>query len=159
MHVVIMLWLCCAGGEDGVGVPHNLAAELGLPHLGPAGVEQRRPLEEQLVGGDAGFRRGVAQQPPRLPVLGAARLRVVGGGHDVVRRQDPPGPGPRRRRQAPVGASEAEVVLGRGGWRRWTGARLALPLRLPILSDLLLTHCFKTFFLYYERQQRFIPPF
>ena len=53
-----------------------MVRQLRLAHVGCAGVRDWRPVAQQLVGGLARLRRGVAQQPPRLRILG----QVWGGG-------------------------------------------------------------------------------
>ena len=47
-------------------------------------VQDGRPFDEQLVGRGAHVRRGLAQQPPRLPVLGKARHALVRVRPDVL---------------------------------------------------------------------------
>ena len=60
-----------------VGLHAHLAGELGDAHVGLAPLRDARRLAQQLVGRAPDVRRGLAQQPPRAPGLGAPRPRLV----------------------------------------------------------------------------------
>ena len=55
----------------------DLQRELDLPHVRPPGLPLARRGAQQLARRAARLRRGLAQQPPRLPRLGAARARTA----------------------------------------------------------------------------------
>ena len=55
----------------------DLRGELDLPHVRAPGLPCPRRVAEQLVRRVPRLRRGLAQQPPRVPVLGAARPGLV----------------------------------------------------------------------------------
>ncbi len=50
----------------------HLAGKLGDPHVGIAALSDSRRLAQQLVGGAADGRRGMAQQPPRTPCFSSS---------------------------------------------------------------------------------------
>ena len=54
----------------------DLQRELDLPHVRPQGLPFPRRGAEQLARRDARVRGGLAQQPPRVPRVGAARARA-----------------------------------------------------------------------------------
>ena len=56
----------------------DLQRELDLPHVRAAGLPLARRGAQQLARRAARLRRGLAQQPPRVPGLGAARPRRGG---------------------------------------------------------------------------------
>jgi hypothetical protein len=62
----------------------HVARQLGYAPVGLATLRDGRRLAQQLVGGDADIRRGVAQQPPRPPGVGAPRPRLVRGERQLV---------------------------------------------------------------------------
>ena len=59
--------------SDDPRAAHDLAGELGQPHLGLPLAPDPRQVHQPLVGGPADLRRRVAQQPPRVPDLGPTR--------------------------------------------------------------------------------------
>ena len=59
--------------------PRDVVDQLGLPLLRPPPVRHRGPLDERVLARAALVRRGVAPQPPRVPALGRARPRPLGG--------------------------------------------------------------------------------
>ena len=59
--------------------PRHLQHQLALPLLRPPGVRHRRRVAQPRVAGAVHVRRGLAQQPPRVPDLVRARDAVVAG--------------------------------------------------------------------------------
>jgi hypothetical protein len=80
-----------------IAVPVALAVALTAfgAWLGPAPLRHRRRQPQQLAAGAAHLRRGLAQQPPSFPRLGAPGLHLVGSRPDLVRvaRDGRAGPG------------------------------------------------------------------
>ncbi len=70
--------------------PRDVERQLGLPHVRPPAVRERRREPRQLGRRDGLARRGLAPQPPRVPHLGAPRpepqaARPVLRGHQDAR--------------------------------------------------------------------------
>ena len=87
----------------------DLAGELGDAHVGQPPLRDARRLAQQLVGGAPDVRRGLAQQPPRPPGLGAPRPGLVRVRHqldhaEAVRRD--------RRRARPEGREGPRAAAG-----------------------------------------------
>mmetsp|Transcript_36725 Transcript_36725/g.63078 ORF Transcript_36725/g.63078 Transcript_36725/m.63078 type:complete len:211 (-) Transcript_36725:512-1144(-) len=59
--------------RHGLPLPRHMVRQLGRAHVGHAGLRDGRPVAQQLVGWLVGLWRGLAQQPPRLRILGAPR--------------------------------------------------------------------------------------
>ena len=66
-------------------VAHDVLRELARARLRPACLRDRRHEPELDVDRAHHRRRGLAQQPPPLPVVGAAGLSLVADRHDVLR--------------------------------------------------------------------------
>ena len=58
--------------------PPDLQHQLGLPRLRPPALRDRRRVAQRLLARAADVRRGLAQQPPRLPDVRAARAADAG---------------------------------------------------------------------------------
>ena len=70
--------LVWGGLAAGLPLPaRDLQRELDLPHVRAPGLPLTRRVAEQLARRAARLRRGLAQQPPRVPGLGAARPAPV----------------------------------------------------------------------------------
>ena len=70
--------------EHGGALARDLQHQLAGPRVRPAALRHRRPVPEQLVAGAADHGRGLAQQPSRLPGVGAAGLPLVGIRPDLL---------------------------------------------------------------------------
>ena len=86
----------------------DLQHQLAVPLLRPPALRHRRRVAQPRVAGAAHVRRGVAQQPPRVPDLGRARAaplagRPLGAG-DLGAREARPGLGRRARQPRAPGA-------------------------------------------------------
>ena len=70
---------------DGAAVALDVPRQLARPRVRPAPLRHRRHEPQLAPDRDRHGRRGLAQQPPPLPELGAAGLPVVAARHDVLR--------------------------------------------------------------------------
>ena len=61
----------------GARLSRDLAGEFRHPLLGRSRSRQRRQVTQQPLGGGSDLRRGLAQQPPRLPPLSPPRPALV----------------------------------------------------------------------------------
>ena len=101
---------------DRAAVPRDLHRELARPHPRLAALRDPRPEPQQPVAGAAHLRRGLAQQPPPFPGLGAPGLLLVGDRSHLLlpqaaRRTRPDlGPAPGSGRPA-RGTSRSEVCM------------------------------------------------
>ena len=68
----------------------HLAGQLGHAHVGHPPLQHPGRLTQQLVGGAADVRRGLAQQPSRAPGLGASRAGLVRVRHQLDHAQAVP---------------------------------------------------------------------
>ena len=72
-------------GLDGAALARDLLGELGGAHLGLPPLRDRRHQPQQPADRAAHLRRGLAQQPPPLPGVGAQRLPLVGARRHLLR--------------------------------------------------------------------------
>ena len=69
---------CGASRRHGPALPRHVRHQLARPHLGLAAVCDRRRQPQQLPAGAGHARRGLAQQPPPLPLELPPGLPLVG---------------------------------------------------------------------------------
>ena len=113
------VWVGRTGGrlllEHGAALPRHLLHQLAGARARQAALRHRRRLTQQLVARHHHAGRGVAQQSPRLPALGAAGLPLVGDRHHLLH---PEGAGCGR-----AGVRHGEAARGCGGEHTGAGAR------------------------------------
>ena len=103
-----MSWLIWGGFVRTIFVLHTTWLVNSATHVwGYRTHETRDCLDEPLVGRPADLRRGLAQQPSRLPDLRPPRPAVVGSGYDLRGHPRPVGPWARSQRQASRSFSRA----------------------------------------------------
>ena len=124
-------------------VAHDVLRELARARLRPACLRDGRHEPELDVDRAHHRRRGLAQQPPPVPVVRAAGLSLVADRHDVLRvegaagARDRPRPaeaaGARARRSAPRPAAPWPEPLGSGWYVRRI---MSSPVRIVFLGGL-----------------------
>ena len=70
---------------DHAPLARHVHDQLALPHLGQASLRDHRRQQEQPRARHRHDGRGLAQQPPLLPALGAPGLPLVADRHDLLR--------------------------------------------------------------------------
>ena len=116
-----MSWLVWGGFVRSVFVLHSTWLVNSATHVwGYRSSFDPRRFDQPLVGGALDLRRGLAQQPPRLPDLGPARPEMVGDRHDLYHHLDDEGVPDRVQHQAgeaPLRRAVPAMATARGGGR------------------------------------------